>query len=300
MSLVPCHLMYNQRMTIARSLAMIALAPVLMGASGTTTLTTGSGSTMTGVVLTAKEADAGNAERQSQVRVFAANMKEWLLIRAAWRAFDAQEEVSAMNDRSICRADIRQANRETLLQTQVRCFRREMSTWRTRLLKQEAFISRTPGLPNSITQPLLSHSRGLREAIGVIIVALDNNVLKTEAQLVEVKRNVRAKYGLPLRTALETMRKTELKLLTQWIITMIDKTDEAETVLDRASWDAARLCMHELERPAQTMTVAAQTTALLTCLDVTRAALTKQIPPAPETGSGSVHTGTGSVVPQGQ
>lgn len=286
------------RVSVSQALLLALVSPIVMGASGTTTLTSGSGSTMTGVVLTAKEADTRIAERQSQVRVFAANIKEWMLIRAAWRAFDAQEEASAMNDRSVCRADIRQANRETLLQTQVRCFRREMSTWRTRLLKQETFITRTPGLPNSITQPLLSHSRGLREAIGVIIVALDNNVLKTEAQLVEVKRNVRTKYGMPLRTALETMRKTELKLLTQWLITMIDATDEADTILDRSSWDAARSCMSDLEQSKSTTTVAGQTTALLACLDAVSAALTKQIPPPPETGSGSVHTGTGSALPQ--
>ena len=273
---------------------LISLMPVMMGASGTTL--SGSGSTMTGSTLTAMEADTENAARETQVRTFAANLKEWNLIRAAWRTFETQEDAAALADRSLCRADIRQANRETLLETQVRCFRREMSTWRTRLLKEEAFLTRTPGLLPGMTLVIEKKSKELREAINAVITAVDNNVFKTETQMLEVKRNVRAKFYAPLKLAMDGMRKAELKLLTAWMITMIDKTDDGMNVLDRASWDAARTCFTDIESRLKDLTTAGHTVLLLSCMDQLRTAIVEQTPPMNESGS-TLKTATGSGLP---
>lgn len=276
----------------ASLLVLIPLTPILMGASGTT-LKTGTGSTMTGTILTAKEADTENTARERSVRSFATNIKEWNLIRQAWRSFDMQEDTAALADRTQCRADIRQANRETLLETQVRCFRREMSTWRTRLLKQEAFVTRTPGLLPGMTTVVEKKSKELREAINAVITAVDNNVFKTEAQMIEVKRNVRTKYYAPLKTALDGMRKAELKFLNAWIVTMIDAADDGVNVLDRESWDYARACFTKLENEKDMM-VSTHSSLLLGCMTALQYAIADQEVPV-ETGTGSLlQTGTGS------
>lgn len=271
---------------------VVLLMPILMGASGTT-LMSGTGSTMTGVTLTAKEADTENTARQRSIKIFVANIKEWNLMRLAWRTFEQQEDMAALKDRTQCRADVRLANRETLLETQVRCFRREMSTWRTRLLKQEAFLTRTPGLLPGMTTVIEKKSNELREAINAVITAVDNNVFKTEAQMIEVKRNVRSKYYAPLKLALDGMRKAELKFLNAWIITMIDVADDGVNVLDRESWDYARTCFSQLEEQ-QNMMVSTHSSLLLGCMTALQYAILDQAVPV-ETGTGSLlQTGTGS------
>lgn len=270
---------------MTQALVLIAAMPLIMGAASGTTLKTGTGSSMTGAVLTAKEADKENADREASVKTFAANIKEWYAMRSAWKVFSAQEDVSAMTDRTTCRAEIRQANRETILDTQVRCFRREMSTWRTRLLKEEAFLTRIPGLLPGMTAMVQQRSKDLREGINAVITALDNNVFKSEAQLLEVKRNLRSKFNQPLRVALDSMRRMELHLLTEWTITMMDQADDGTAIMDRASWDAARTCFTDREK-IKDATVAADSAALIDCLNMAASALLQQVPPV-QTGTGS-------------
>lgn len=279
---------------MAQALLVITLSPLMMGASGS--VLTGTGSTMTStVILTEKEMDTSRDARAASIKTFAANMKEWQKIRTAWRNFVILEDASASSDRSLCRAEIRQANRDTLLATQVRCFRREMSTWRTRLIKEEAFMIRTPGLSPVITTAVLDRSRALRESINAVIAALDNNVFSTEAQLREAKRNLRSKYLLPLRLALEALRLHEARLINQWIILRIDAEDNDGRVHDRTTWDHMRQCFTENETSLNSLEQ--QTSALLTCIHWAQDSLPLQTPPA---GAGSALTATGSSIPAQQ
>lgn len=257
--------------------------PLFLGAaSGTGAILTGTGGTM-------YQNDTNNDRRKGAADYLRTNMDYWNGVYSKWRALTATENTERMRDRSLCRGEIRQANRDTLFDIQVRCLRRDMSAWKIFLLKQEDIFRQFPGLPSAIS-PILQKSLTLRVALNAIITALDSGVFYDEAQMLEAKRNLRTKYAAPLNAAMDEWRVAQLQNWLHWFVNEMDTVDDEGSVVDRASWDQLRTCLTEQEdwRGLSGITTQKMTENMRLCLEQFPSVLEAQ-----KSNSGSTLTGTG-------
>lgn len=145
--------------------------------------------------------------------------------------------------RLLCRRDIRLANKDTKLPTILRCYRGEMSELRELLLKQRDAATTAPGVSESVRTETLTALTALLDAVNTVITAIDSNVYGSEADVREVKGNLREKYQLPAQEALALLR-TETAL--SWISFLIERFDKAvadDGASNAERWARAQECL---------------------------------------------------------
>ncbi|MFA6038812.1 MAG: hypothetical protein WCV62_03885 [Candidatus Peribacteraceae bacterium] len=164
------------------------------------TVPTGSGSS---------SADAWQAERAAR----ALNMRKQLVAGSKRDATRAREHADYLRMRTelriACRADLRQANRDTKLPTLLRCYRSELSLEREELRREREYSALLAGVDDGIRKAFFTQVDALREAIQLIINGIDSDVYEDTVQVADARgklqRVFRSKF-FAARTLLRTDR----------------------------------------------------------------------------------------------
>ena len=147
--------------------------------------------------------------------------------------------------RSVCRDDIRRANKTTLMKTLLRCYGSEMSFFKDFLGKEKEELQGTAGLSPTIRSAAVNRLDLLTDAIGTVIFAMDSGVYATKDDALEVKRNLYQKYELPLLQAWMSVRADRTLTWIAYMIANIDRLSilEHAVKLDRPTLSDARVCL---------------------------------------------------------
>jgi hypothetical protein len=119
--------------------------------------------------------------------------------------------------RLACRADIRRANRDSLLPESMRCFRATLTMDLEMLRKEQQYVESIAGVTEQYRTAASFHVVNLMEAISTIISSIDVGMYSDKEELLEAKVNLESHYRLSKRMALAQLRvdrsKTWLKHL---------------------------------------------------------------------------------------
>ncbi len=199
-------------------------------------------------------------DREFRLRGFAESVEKGTAADGQFRVQRAEYYLARAGERRDCRADIRSANKTTLISTMLRCQRAELVDFKEFLTQQRAQLEGTAGLTPIVRAEALKRLDALSDAIKTIIFAIDSGVYGSKEGLLEGKINLYAKYEFPFWDAWMTVR---IDRTLTWIAHVIAKIDalrqqESAKGLDRAAVRDARTCLvlqeeslHRLTSPGQ-------------------------------------------------
>lgn len=170
---------------------------------------------LTATPALAQSSSAASAESGSgsslweQRRERAAGVDGWdsfALVRDAWRTKweTMRGKLTAHIDR--CHAEVRGANRDTLLPVTLQCYRGQILLERDALLREREVVTQWPGLDEEIRTLFLHASTALDGALQPVIDAIDAKVFTTLDPFRNVRANLLSQYRTAYGTASARLR----------------------------------------------------------------------------------------------
>ncbi len=199
-------------------------------------------------------------DREFRLRGFAESLEKAAVIDAQFRSQRAEYYSVRTQKRRDCRADIRAANKTTLLPVLVQCERTELNDFREFLAQQRVQLEATAGIVPFVRADALRRLDALSDAMKTIIFAIDSGVYGSKEELLEGKINLYAKYEFPFWDAWMSVRVDRTLTWIAHVIAKIDVLRQQESAkgLDRAALRDARACLvseeeslHRLTSPGQ-------------------------------------------------
>lgn len=147
-----------------------------------------------------------------------------------------------------CFMELRRANRDAKLPVAVRCYRGSLTANTEFLRALKTFVYGVPGVTEETKLGALQPLDALIDAIGVTVDAIDSDVFTSEEQLIETKKNLAAKYRVPLQSALDQLRIEKLAASIDPLILRIDEASDEEVLLGETNgWDTVASCLEDVQ-----------------------------------------------------
>ncbi|MEK7218741.1 MAG: hypothetical protein AAB728_04720 [Patescibacteria group bacterium] len=132
--------------------------------------------------------------------------------------------------RIACRADLRQANRDTKLPTLLRCYRGELSMEREELRKEREYIALLAGISEGIRKGFFAQLDAIREAIQTIMNAIDSDVYEDATQVAVARGKLQRVYRSPFFAARTLLRADRALSWTALLLADLEATGSGVTV----------------------------------------------------------------------
>ncbi len=146
--------------------------------------------------------DAWPAQRAVRADLLRKNLPAFLKREGQWQSQQTEYLQKRADHRLTCRAELRQANRDAMLPTLLRCFRGELTMEREQLRQERDYVMLTLGIGDALRAESMRRIDLLRDAINTITGAIDSGVYQTQAALAEGKRKLHVNY----RAKLDSLR----------------------------------------------------------------------------------------------
>ncbi len=210
---------------------------------------TGSELTDTGALLEIQrlENEKWQARRERTAGFWAAMMNS-RKAAAAFREQQAIREEKLLEKRIQCREDIRRANRDTVEQVTVGCFRATLTLDLEMLRKEKQSVETVAGPTEYFRKSALFHIGNLMDALSTVIQAIDAGVYEGKEDLREAKQNLDKTYRENRRLAVTRLRIDRAITWLQLLMIRLEnvrKTQPTEEVTARLT-DAIR-CLERKE-----------------------------------------------------
>lgn len=161
---------------------------------------------LTGALLEIERKKAVWAKRMHDTNGFWAG---FMNNRKSTAAFVSQHQArrdKRKEKRIACRADVRRANRDTLLSERSRCFKAALTMDLEILRKESQYIETVAGVSDVYRTAASFHIHNLMDAITTVITSIDNGVYSSKEELLEAKANLQSHYRHSKRVAMIKLR----------------------------------------------------------------------------------------------
>lgn len=197
----------------------VTLAYAEAPATGTGTLSkTGSGSS--------PSVDPWVTERANRADLLRKNLAPHLKRENQWQMKQAEYLQKRTGHRVSCRAEMRQANRDTKLPTLLRCFRGELTMEREKLRQEREYAAQTLGIGDALRAAATKKIDLLRDAINTITFAIDSGVYGTQEAVASARQKLHLNYRAKL-DGLRTLVRAEHAL--SWDALLLTDLDKQTT-----------------------------------------------------------------------
>lgn len=156
-----------------------------------------------------------------------------LPFRKTEEAFFKQEALRRQKlytHRMECTDELRKANRDTRYKTMLGCYKTDLALIKEIILKQKEYVAQVPGVTETVRSQATATADNLLDAIATIIQAIDAGVYHTEADLLEAKTNLFAKYREPHWLAISKLRIDRQLTWVALLLTQVQEIVHNETV----------------------------------------------------------------------
>ena len=175
---------------------------------------------------------------------------------ATFREQQAIRQEKLTEKRVQCREDVRKANRDSVEQVTVGCFRASLTLDLEMLRKEKQFVETVAGPTETFRKSAVFHIGNLMDAISTIIEAIDAGVYDGKEDLAEAKQNLGNAYRENRRLAMTRLR--------------IDRAITWLTLL--------MIRLEDVRKTAPPEAVSAKLSDAIACLEVKEAALAELLP----------------------
>lgn len=204
--------------------------------------------TGSGAVTEPAPADETRLARQNRVDLLRQQILKAGKLETTFAKERAEYAETKAEHATSCFIELRRANRDTKLSTATRCYRGSLTVNREFLRVLKTFVYGVPGVQEPGKLHTLQSLDALIDAIGVTVDAIDSDVFTSEDQLIETKKNLAAKYRVPLSEALDGLRIEKLAASIDPLVERIDEArDEEEALKEETGWDAVATCFEDVQ-----------------------------------------------------
>lgn len=186
--------------------------------------------------------------------------------------------------RIACRADLRQANRDTKLPTLLRCYRGELSMEREELRREREKIAGLAGVSAEVRTEALQRINSLHEAIGTLLSAIDSDVFQDTPPVTSAREKLQRAYRSHVFTARAFLRADRALSWTALLLSDLPASGSGVTLTGSGmTVTGKRICLQRQETVLRAI-VKGETGS--TVLPMTLQALQSCIMPLPQTETG--------------
>lgn len=215
--------------------------------------TTGSGTTISEPPALTTEEQAAKEAREERLKRIQSFKQQ--LLKAKKEDIEETYEKERVNDAkkraehaAKCALELRRANRDTKLPTALRCFRGSLSANREFLRSLKKFLYGVPGVSEETKLFVLRPMDDLADALGAGIDGVDTDVFITTDDLVEARKNLAARYRMPLSAALMTLRAEKLAHALDPLIERVSALrDQEEAAGNDHQWNEVTTCFEDMQ-----------------------------------------------------
>lgn len=226
----------------------------------------------------------------------AANPKAEALLRERKSTYERKRA----EHRADCRDQVRRANKESLIKVLLLCYREELTLEEDFLSKEREYLTAAAGVSEPVRSRMLDRLDVLADAMHTIVYAIDSGVYASQADLLEAKQNLYARYRVPFYDASAALRADRALTWVQTLILGVDAAQSGENP-PRPEWNGGRACLVTSETALSGLIASRirdRGARLADALAAARACLPTLAavppPPASATGSGPMQTGSGA------